>query len=117
MISADSIKQRARALFPHLLSVRRHIHANPELSFQEFETSAYLQQQLSDAGVAFRAPVAGTGIVAELAGTGESEKVLMLRAELDALPINEENSAAYRSTRSGIMHACGHDVHMTCVLG
>lgn len=105
------------ALAPYLSKVRRHIHASPELSFQEFHTSAYIAERLRDMGIPFQEGVAGTGIVALIQGDGPQDRCVALRADIDALPITELNETPYRSTRPGVMHACGHDAHTACLLG
>lgn len=112
----EHIKQLARQWASELVQVREYLHAHPELSFQEHNTSAFIQKKLQEWGIPFEAPVAGTGIVA-LIGKKDSGKVIALRADMDALPIVEENDVPYKSQNPGIMHACGHDVHMTCLLG
>lgn len=100
-----------------LAACRHHLHANPELSFQEFETSKFIQARLSEYGIPFTAGVAGTGIVALINGKNPDKKVIALRTDIDALPIAEANDVPYRSQNPGVMHACGHDVHTTVVLG
>lgn len=113
----NKIRQKAKELQEELQRIREHIHANPELSFQEFDTAKFIAAELSKLGISFKQGVAGTGIVALIEGKNPGKKCLAIRAELDALPINELNDAAYKSTREGIMHACGHDVHTACLLG
>ena len=93
---------------------RRHLHAHPELSFAEHETVAYVARKLDELGVAYRR-VAGTGLIAEL--RGGAGPTVALRADLDALPIQEANEVSYRSQTPGVMHACGHDVHTASLLG
>ena len=93
---------------------RRHLHAHPELSFAEHETVAYVARKLDELGVAYRR-VAGTGLIAEL--RGGAGPTVALRADLDALPIQEANEVPYRSQTPGVMHACGHDVHTASLLG
>jgi amidohydrolase len=117
MIKADSIKELATKLAPELLAVRRHLHQNPELSFKEYNTSLYIQNKLKEAGIPFTAGHAGTGIIALIEGKDPSSKTILLRADMDALPIDEKNNVPYCSVTKGVMHACGHDVHSTCVLG
>lgn len=112
----QTIKALARDWAGDFIKIRRHLHAHPELSFQEHQTSAYIREQLDAWGIPFRAPVAGTGVVG-LIGGRRPGKVIALRADMDALPIQEANEVDYRSTREGVMHACGHDVHTTCLLG
>lgn len=112
-----SIRQKANDLAPELQRIRHHIHANPELSFQEFDTSKFIAEELTKSNIAFTRGMAGTGIVAIIEGRNPDKRCLAIRAELDALPIQELNDVPYRSTRDGLMHACGHDVHATCLLG
>lgn len=96
---------------------RRHLHRHPELSFQEFETSAYIKKRLEQMDIPFR-EVAGTGVVGVLEGKkGAADNVVVLRADIDALPILEKNELDYRSTNTGVMHACGHDFHTANLLG
>ncbi|MGB3104824.1 M20 metallopeptidase family protein [Sphingobacterium siyangense] len=104
-------------IFPKIVAIRRHIHQHPELSFQEYETSAYIQQQLGDLGIPFEI-VAQTGVVAVLTGQkSASDDIVVLRADIDALPIDEQNDVGYKSKNSGVMHACGHDFHTANLLG
>jgi amidohydrolase len=98
------------------IGVRHHLHAHPELSYKEFETSKFVQQKLADFGIPYRV-IAGTGVVGLIEGRHPSSRVVALRADMDALPIQEENDVPYKSLNAGIMHACGHDVHTTCLLG
>jgi amidohydrolase len=112
----EKIHNLAKALAPDFISIRHHLHAHPELSYQEFETSAFIQQQLRSFGIPFTV-MAETGVVGIIEGKNPAAKVIALRADIDALPIQEENDVPYRSTRPGVMHACGHDVHTTCLLG
>jgi hippurate hydrolase len=104
---------KARAAAGHLRDIRRALHRNPELSFQEYETSLFIQSRLREMGVPFRI-VATTGVVACL---GEGERCVALRADIDALPIQEESGVEYASEKSGVMHACGHDAHTAMLLG
>jgi len=97
-----------------LISTRRHLHAHPELAFAEFETTSYLEQRLGEVGLKPRRLPTGTGLVCEV-GTGEP--VIVLRADIDALPLPDLKDVPYASTRDGLCHACGHDVHTTVVLG
>ncbi len=107
--------KQAQSLLPKLIDIRRHLHQWPELSFQEYETSAFVAKQLHDLGVPHDTEVARTGVVGVL-GNGEGPTIA-LRADMDALPILEENDVPYRSRREGVMHACGHDAHTTMLLG
>ncbi len=113
----DRIQTLAKQNHNRHLNIRHHLHANPELSFKEFETSKYVQAELDDIGIPFKAGYVETGIVAHIEGKDPGSKVIALRADLDALPITEENDVPYKSTNHGVMHACGHDVHTTCLLG
>lgn len=113
----ELIQAEATLLGPLLVEVRRHLHAHPELSFQEHATSAYIQARLMAEGIAFEAGIAGTGIVATVPGATDNGRTVALRGDMDALPIREANQVPYCSTADGVMHACGHDVHSTCALG
>jgi hippurate hydrolase len=113
----NRIKELAQQYAPEFVAIRRHIHSHPELSFQEYETSKFLQQKLDEYGVSYTAGIAGTGIIAMIEGKNPSSRTIALRADIDALPITEANDVPYKSLNTGIMHACGHDVHTTCVLG
>ncbi len=112
----EKIAQRAKEYAAEFIAVRHHLHANPELSYQEFETSKYIQEKLASFGIPFEIK-ATTGVVGLIHGKNPSSKIIALRADMDALPIKEENDVPYRSTKDGVMHACGHDVHTTCLLG
>jgi amidohydrolase len=112
----DQIQQLAADIFEEVVALRQHIHANPELSFQEFETSAFIQRKLSTWGIPFTV-MANTGVVALLKGDLPSDQVIALRADMDALPILEANDKPYKSKNEGVMHACGHDVHSSSLLG
>lgn len=113
----NRIKSLASEYAPDLIDCRRHLHSHPELSFQEYETSKFIRQKLDEYGIPYRAGVAGTGIVALVEGKNPSSKVIALRGDIDALPIEEANEVPYKSQRQGVMHACGHDVHTTVALG
>ncbi len=113
----NRIKSLASEYAPDLISCRRHLHSHPELSFQEYETAKFIRQKLDEYGIAYRAGVAGTGIVALIEGKNPSSKVIALRGDIDALPIEEANNVPYKSQNHGVMHACGHDVHTTVALG
>lgn len=110
------IQKQAEELFSQIKSIREHIHANPELSFEEFETSQYIQDQLASFGISNFEVKANTGIVGVIEGE-KPGKTIALRADIDALPIVEQNKTPYVSKKPGIMHACGHDVHSSCLLG
>ena len=111
------IKQQASEMLSELVAIRHHLHMYPELSMQEKETSAYIQAKLSEYGIPFTAGMAVHGVVGLIEGKNPTKQVVALRADMDALPILEQNQVDYCSTNSGVMHACGHDVHMTSLLG
>lgn len=116
-ISKEIIREKAASMLDKLVSIRRHIHENPELSFKEYNTAAYVEAYLHKLGIATRR-MAETGVVALIEGKNPSKKVVGLRADMDALPIVEVNDGRpYRSKNEGVMHACGHDVHTTSLLG
>ncbi|MBX3165680.1 MAG: amidohydrolase [Bacteroidetes bacterium] len=117
MLNPEQIKQSAQNYFQKILKIRRHLHQNPELSFKEFETSKYIQAQLKEATISFTSGHVGTGIIALIKGENPDKKTLLLRADMDALPIEEKNNVDYKSCNTGVMHACGHDVHSACMLG
>ncbi|HOZ68377.1 MAG TPA: M20 family metallopeptidase [Chitinophagaceae bacterium] len=110
------IKTLAKKYAPEFIEVRHHLHAHPELSYQEFETSKFVQQRLSELGIPFEVK-ATTGVVGLIKGKNPDSRIIALRADMDALPIKEENDIPYKSKNEGVMHACGHDVHTTCLLG
>jgi len=116
-IILSKIKQLAKNNFPKVKAIREHLHANPELSFKEFKTASFISEELNKNGIGHQTGIAGTGIVGLIKGINSSEKVILLRADMDALPIQEQNNVSYKSTCDGIMHACGHDVHSACLLG
>lgn len=112
----NQIKNLAQQYAPEFIEVRRHLHAHPELSYKEFETSRFVQQKLQSWGIPFSI-LAETGVVGIIKGKNPEKKIIALRADMDALPIQEENDVPYKSVNPGVMHACGHDVHTTCLLG
>lgn len=103
--------------FEEIKAIREHLHQNPELSFQEFSTSKFVQDKLTEFGIPFESSFVKTGIVGLIKGNNPESKTIALRADLDALPIKEANQVDYCSTNDGVMHACGHDVHTACLLG
>lgn len=113
----DLIKQKASALQPELIAIRRHLHMHPELSMQEIETSAFIRKKLSEYDISFTSGIAVHGIVGLIKGKNPESLTIALRADMDALPIVEKNQVDYCSKYPGVMHACGHDVHMTSLLG
>jgi amidohydrolase len=110
------IQDKAKELHNEILNIREHIHMNPELSFQEKETSSFIASKLESCNIPYTNGWAGYGIVAVIKGE-MAGKNLGLRGDMDALPIQESNEVAYKSKNPGIMHACGHDVHTSCLLG
>jgi len=113
----DRIKELSEHYFADVLAMRRHIHMHPELSYQEAETASFVRAQLERAGIPCQSGIAGHGITAFIAGRNPESRLIALRADMDALPIHEQNDVAYKSKRDGVMHACGHDVHTSSLLG
>lgn len=113
----DTIRQKALEYFPEVQAIRHHIHSHPELSFEEYNTAAFISQKLTEWGIQHQAGVAGTGVIGLVEGKNPSKKCIALRADMDALPIQELNDVPYKSQKDGVMHACGHDVHSSCLLG
>ena len=113
----ERIKILSAANSHDTVAVRRHLHAHPELSYQEFNTVAYVVEVLKAAGIDQLTPMATTGLVAEIRGKNPTLKTIALRADMDALPITEANDVSYKSKNTGVMHACGHDVHTSSLLG
>lgn len=117
----DSIKSLARQYTADVVAIRRHLHAHPELSFNEHNTARFVADQLKEIGLTPQEGVANTGVVALIEGTksgsSASSRVVGLRADMDALPIHEANAVPYKSTVEGVMHACGHDAHTASLLG
>ncbi|MCF8194184.1 MAG: amidohydrolase [Bacteroidia bacterium] len=112
----EALRRDAEALEKTLVSDRRHLHQNPELSFEEVQTSAFVQERLRDLNIPFTSGIGGYGVVANLQGHSPGP-VVALRADMDALPIQEANEVPYASKVPGVMHACGHDVHTASLLG
>ncbi|MCX8473313.1 MAG: M20 family metallopeptidase [Sediminibacterium sp.] len=110
------IQQLASEKQADWIEIRRFIHQNPELSFQEYNTANFIKEKLISWGIDCRI-IGGTGVVALLHGKNPQKNVIALRADIDALPIKEENQCNYVSKNEGVMHACGHDVHTTILLG
>ncbi len=111
------IKELASAQREDVIAIRQHLHAHPELSFTEHETAKLVSKKLSELGLEVTEGIAGTGLVAIIEGNNPDTKVVSLRADMDALPILEENDLDYRSKNEGVMHACGHDAHTASLLG
>lgn len=112
----QTIKQLAKQYADEFINIRHHLHAHPELSYQEFETSKFVQDKLRSFNIPFEVK-ATTGMVGIIRGKNPDSRVIALRADMDALPIQEENEVPYKSQNAGVMHACGHDVHTTILLG
>lgn len=111
------ILQLSKDFHKDVIAWRRHIHAHPELSKEEFQTAAFVAARLDEFGIPYQKGIAGTGIVALIKGQNPERKTIALRADMDALPVVEENDVPYKSQTPGVMHACGHDVHTTSLLG
>jgi amidohydrolase len=111
------IKDLAQKFTPRLIEIRRHLHAHPELSGKEHQTSAYIAGVLSSCGLSVQEAVGKTGVVGELLGKGSDRRTLAIRTDMDALPIQEDLQLDFASANPGIMHACGHDVHATLGMG
>jgi amidohydrolase len=116
MMLKDKVALLANQIHADTVANRRHLHAHPELSFQEYETSAFVAKKLDELGIEYK-KMANTGLVALIKGSKPSNNVVALRADMDALPIVEANDVVYKSTKPGVMHACGHDVHTSSLLG
>ncbi len=112
----EKIRQLAKQYAPESVGIRRHLHAHPELSYKEFETSAFVQEKLKELGIPFDIK-ATTGVVGLIKGKNPDKRIIALRADLDALPIKEQNDVTYKSQNEGVMHACGHDAHTSILLG
>ncbi|HTQ66064.1 MAG TPA: M20 family metallopeptidase [Puia sp.] len=112
----EKIRQLSEQYAPDFIDIRHHLHAHPELSYKEFETSAFIQKKLSDWSIPFDIK-ASTGVIGLIKGKNPDKRIIALRADMDALPIQEENNISYKSKNPGVMHACGHDVHTSILLG
>lgn len=120
-LSKESLPRRIETtlakLAPEISRVRRHLHRNPELSGQEIETTRFLTQLLSNQRIPHRVAREGKGIITDIFAGALNGPAIALRADIDALPIQEENAVRYRSAKPGVMHACGHDAHTAILLG
>ncbi len=112
----EAIRQKSKTLAEETVEIRRYLHQHPELSYQEYNTSKYVAEQLKKIGLQPQTGIAETGVSAIIRGNNPDKKVIALRADMDALPIVEENNVAYKSKNEGVMHACGHDVHTSSLL-
>ncbi len=117
MTLLEKIKSLSQSYSQEVVGLRRHLHANPELSYQEYNTVKFVAQTLRSFGIEPTEGIATTGLVAEVKGKNPGKKTIALRADMDALPITEANDVPYKSKNNGVMHACGHDVHTSSLLG
>lgn len=113
----DKIQRLAHTYHQDVTGIRRHLHQNPELSYEEVETGKYISEKLHQYGIPHQHGVADNGVVGLIKGQNPEKRVVALRADIDALPIEEANEVPYKSRKPGIMHACGHDVHTSSLLG
>jgi amidohydrolase len=113
----DKVQELAKNFHQDTIAIRRHLHQHPELSYKEVQTGKYIAQLLEGMGIPHEHGVADNGVVGLIQGRNGSEKVVALRADIDALPITEANQVPYKSQNEGVMHACGHDVHTSSLLG
>lgn len=113
----EKIKDLSLKYHSEVIAMRRHLHANPELSYEEYNTARYVAERLRSFGIEPVEGVATTGLIAEIKGKNPDKKTVALRADMDALPITETGNGPYRSQNPGVMHACGHDVHTSSLLG
>ena len=113
----EKIKALAKSNSQKIIAIRRHLHAHPELSFQEFNTAKFIAEKLRNEGIAVQEGIAQTGLLATIQGKNPTKRATALRADIDALPIQEANNVPYKSTVEGVMHACGHDVHTASLIG
>lgn len=113
--SSASVLEKAKKMQPQIVELRRHLHAHPELSFHEFETAKLSAEKLAQLGYTVKTGVGKTGVVADF-GKNDSGVTIAVRADMDGLPIDETNRAPYLSKNKGVMHACGHDAHVSCGL-
>ncbi|MFB6258518.1 MAG: M20 family metallopeptidase, partial [Flavobacteriales bacterium] len=112
----EKILDAAERYFEEVRELRRDLHQHPELSFQEFRSSQRIAQKLGERGIPFSDGWVGSGLVGWIKG-GKDDPTVALRGDMDALPIDEQNELSYRSCHEGVMHACGHDVHSSCLYG
>ncbi len=113
----QKIQQLAEQVYPEVFHHYTYLHTHPELSYKEYNTASYIQSVLTALGIAFRSGIAGTGILGIIKGKNPEKKVIALRADMDALPVQEENNISFKSKNDGVMHACGHDSHTASLLG
>ena len=115
-ISIKEIKQVVKDVIAEIQAIRNHLHQYPEPSFKEFNTAAFIVEKLNSWGISPITGMATTGLVVVIEGNNPSLRTVALRADMDALPINELNDVPYKSLNEGLMHACEHDVHTACLL-
>ena len=113
----EQIQLLSRQHHAEVIANRRHLHAHPELSFQEVQTGKFVAEKLAELGIEYQHGMAGNGVVALIKGKNPKKRVVALRGDMDALPIREANNVPYKSQNEGVMHACGHDVHTSSLLG
>ena len=113
----EKVQHLASNYHQEIVDIRRHLHQHPELSFQEVETGKFIAQKLGEYGIPYEQGWAENGVVALIKGKNPEKKTVALRGDIDALPIQELNDLSYKSKNEGIMHACGHDVHTSSLLG
>jgi amidohydrolase len=116
-IMKERIQNLAAKYYPQVVAIRREIHAYPELSKHETRTAAFVASELQKLNIPIQTHIAGTGVVGLLRGRNPEKRCIALRADMDALPIQEQNNVPYKSKNDGVMHACGHDVHTSNLLG
>lgn len=114
--STAKLVDMVKEIMPSLIEIRRHLHAHPELSFQEFETANYIKDKLDEFGIE-NISIVETGLLGTIRGNNPESKSIVLRGDIDALPIQEDSGVEFMSKNTGVMHACGHDVHTTCIIG
>ena len=117
MTMQEKVETLAAEFESEIIGIRRHLHRNPELSAQEVSTRRFIEAKLEEWGIAYRSGYSGNGVVGIVEGRKPESRCIALRAEMDALPIEEETGLDFASENKGVMHACGHDVHMACLLG
>lgn len=113
----EKIKSLSAQYSKEVIEARRYLHASPELSYQEYNTVKYVSERLKTYGLTPKEGVATTGLIVEIHGKNADRRTVALRADMDALPIHEANDVPYKSKTDGVMHACGHDVHTSSLLG
>lgn len=116
-MTKEVLQERSRHYLPRLIEWRRHLHMHPELSEEEKETAAFVQQVLREQGIPFQAGIGGHGVLGFINGKNPEKSCIALRADMDALPIQESGDHPYVSRNPGVMHACGHDAHTASLLG